>query len=126
MKEDLDDFLQNTCEDHFLASADEGMTIEELPDTQRAIANSLSDQQQGAQSNGPMHEHKQLKNQVQWKLSSNAGAIREDEIAVLDIVAAMEMVAADVDKVGINLTTVQDAVVAATPLVVVETPLLVP
>ena len=74
-------------------------------------------------SNEPMHEHKEPKNQVQWKLSSNAGAIREDEIVVLDIVAAMAMVAADEDNVGINLTTVQDAVVAATPLIVVETPL---
>ena len=70
-----------------------------------------------------MHEHKEPKNQVQWKLSSNAGAIREDEVAVLVVVAAMVMVAADKDNVGINLTTVQDAVVAATPLIVVEDPL---
>ena len=74
-------------------------------------------------SNGPMHEHKKPKNQVQWKLSSNVGAIREDEVAVLVVVAAMTMVAADKDNVGINLTTVQDAVVAATPLIVVATPL---
>ena len=71
-------------------------------------------------SNGPMPEPK---NQVQWKLGSNTGAIREDEVAVLVVVAAMAMVAADKDNVRINLTTVQDAVVAATPLIVVETPL---
>ena len=47
-----------------------------------------------------MHEHKKPKNQVQWKLSSNAGAIREDEVAVLVVVAAMAMVTADEDNVA--------------------------
>ena len=60
-----------------------------------------------------MHEHK---NMVPWKLSSKNGETRADEVAVLVVVAAMAMVAADKDNVGISLTTVQDAVVVATPL----------
>ena len=59
-------------------------------------------------SNEPMHEHK---NMVPWKLGSKNGETREDAVAVLVVVAAMAMVVADKDNVGISLTTVQDAVV---------------
>ena len=44
-----------------------------------------------------MHKHK---NKVQWKLGSKNGEIREDEVAVLVVVAAMAMVTADEDNVA--------------------------
>ena len=59
-----------------------------------------------------MREHK---NMVPWKLGSKNGETREDEVAVLVVVAAMAMVVADKDNVGISLTAVLGLVVV-TPL----------
>ena len=69
----------------------------------------------------PMHEPTHL---VQWKLGWQIGNNRVDAAVVLVVVAAMTVtiIVADVDNVGI--TTLQDAVVVATPLTVVGTPLL--
>ena len=68
-----------------------------------------------------MHEPTHL---VQWKLGWQIGNNRVDAAVVLVVVAAMTVtiIVADVDNVGI--TTLQDAVMVATPLTVVETPLL--
>ena len=71
----------------------------------------------------PMLEHTHL---IQWKLDWNIGNNRVDAAAIPVVVEAMTVtiIVADEDNVGINLTALQDAVVAATPLTVVETPLL--
>ena len=55
-----------------------------------------------------MPEHKTI-----WLLDYSNGATTQDA-AVVPVVAAM--VVADKDNVGISLTTIQDAVVVATPL----------
>ena len=71
----------------------------------------------------PMREPTHL---VQWKLGWQIGNNRVDAAVVLVVVAAMTVtiIVADEDNVGINLTTLQDEVVAATPLTVVGTSLL--
>ena len=71
----------------------------------------------------PMPE---LTHLIQWKLGWQIGNNRVDAAVVLVVVAAMTVtiIVADEDNVGINLTTLQDEVVAATPLTVVGTPLL--
>ena len=71
----------------------------------------------------PMPE---LTHLIQWKLGWQIGNNRVDAAVVLVVVAAMTVtiIEADEDNVGINLTALQDAVVVATPLTVVGTPLL--